>query len=59
VNTTQRLESLGKEVDAQAESIVLVSRSVKDILGDQIALEEIGKMKVKGRLGEIEVFRLA
>lgn len=58
VNITQRLEGLGKEVDSEAESIVLVSREVRNSLDGEIAFEEIGKMKVKGRLGEIEVFRL-
>lgn len=59
VNITQRLETLGKEVDAEAESIVLVSRDVRDSLAGQITFDEIGNMKVKGRTGEIEVFRLS
>ena len=59
VNVTQRLESLGKEVDAEAESIVLVSREVRDSLAEKMAFEELGNMKVKGRLGEMEVFRLS
>jgi len=58
VNTTQRLEGLGKEVDPNAESIVLVSRTVKDSICETVDLEEIGHMKVKGRVGEIEVYRL-
>ncbi|MGI9393386.1 MAG: adenylate/guanylate cyclase domain-containing protein [Boseongicola sp.] len=59
VNTTQRLEALGKEVDPDAESIVLVSRSVRDSVGDEMKFDEIGQMKVKGRQGEIDVYRLA
>ena len=59
VNTTQRLEALGKDVDPGAESIVLVSRSVRDSVGGEMKFDEIGQMKVKGRQGEIEVFRLA
>jgi len=59
VNTTQRLEALGKEVDPNVESIVLVSRSVRDTVGEKLKFDEIGQMKVKGRQGEIEVFRLA
>lgn len=59
VNTTQRLEALGKEVDGEAEAIVLVSRDVRDSLTGTVDFDEIGKMKVKGRLGEIEVFRLS
>lgn len=58
VNITQRLEALGKEVDADAESIVLVSRSVRDAVGSAMAFTEVGKKHVKGRDGEIEVFRL-
>ncbi len=58
VNTTQRLEALGKEVDPNAESIVLVSRSVWNRVGEDMNFDEIGQMKVKGRQGEIEVFRL-
>jgi len=59
VNTTQRLEALGKEVDPEAETIVLFSRSVKDSLNGEFQFDEIGQMKVKGRQGEIEVYRLA
>ena len=59
VNTTQRLEALGKEVDADAESIVLVSRAVRDSIGEQLNFDEIGQMNVKGRHGKIEVYRLA
>ncbi|MGI9390964.1 MAG: adenylate/guanylate cyclase domain-containing protein [Boseongicola sp.] len=59
VNTTQRLEALGKDVDPDAESIVLVSRSVRDSVGGETKFDEIGQMKVKGRQGEIDVFRLA
>lgn len=59
VNITQRLEALGKEVDADAESICLVSRSVKDAVGSSMAFTNVGKKHVKGRSGEIEVFRLS
>ena len=59
MNTTQRLEGLGKDVDHEAESIVLASRSVVDSLGDGFIFENIGQMKVKGRHSEIEVYRLA
>ncbi|WP_299867907.1 adenylate/guanylate cyclase domain-containing protein [uncultured Hoeflea sp.] len=59
VNISQRLEGLGKEVDAEAEAIVLVSRDVRDSLKDDVVFDEIGKKKVKGREGEIEVFRFS
>lgn len=58
VNITQRLEALGKEVDPDAESIVLVSRPVRDAVGSAVAFTDVGKKHVKGREGEIEVFRL-
>ena len=58
VNTTQRLEALGKEVDPDAESIVLVSRAVWDRVGEDMNFDNIGQMKVKGRQSEIEVYRL-
>jgi adenylate cyclase len=58
VNVAQRLESLGKEVDAEAESIVLVSRPVKNHLDGSFRLEDIGSMKVKGKRDALEVYRL-
>jgi class 3 adenylate cyclase len=58
VNAAQRLESLGKEVDAGAESIVLVSRPVKDNLGGSFRFDDIGSMKVKGKRDALEVYRL-
>jgi adenylate cyclase len=58
VNAAQRLEGLGKEVDAEAESIVLVSRPVKDNLDGNFRLDDIGDMKVKGKQDAIEVYRL-
>jgi len=58
VNAAQRLESLGKEVDAEAESIVLVSRTVKDHLNGSFRFDEIGRMKVKGKRDALEVYRL-
>ena len=58
VNAAQRLESLGKEVDAEAESIVLVSRPIKDHLDGSFRFEDIGRMKVKGKRDALEVYRL-
>jgi adenylate cyclase len=58
VNAAQRLESLGKEVDAEAESIVLVSRPVKHHLNGSFRFDEIGRMKVKGKRDALEVYRL-
>ena len=58
VNSAQRLESLGKEVDPGAEVIVLVSEAAKAGLENTFTFEGVGLMKLKGRSGEIEVFRL-
>jgi len=58
VNAAQRLESLGKEVDANAESIVLVSQPVKDSLDGSFRFDDIGSMKVKGKRDALEVYRL-
>ena len=35
------------------------SRAVRDSIGEQLNFDEIGQMNVKGRLGKIEVYRLA
>ncbi|MDU8945950.1 adenylate/guanylate cyclase domain-containing protein [Ovoidimarina sediminis] len=58
VNTAQRLEGLGKTVDGDAESIVLVSRAVKDSVGEQFQLQRIGPMNLKGKSDAIDVYRL-
>jgi adenylate cyclase len=59
VNVTQRLEALGKEIDADAESIVLVSRAVKKSLNGTFRFDEIGAQTVKGKRESIEIYRLA
>ncbi|MDU8945775.1 adenylate/guanylate cyclase domain-containing protein [Ovoidimarina sediminis] len=58
VNTAQRLEGLGKTVDGDAESIVLVSRAVKDSVGEQFQMQRIGPMNLKGKSDAIDVYRL-
>ncbi|MCE8522747.1 adenylate/guanylate cyclase domain-containing protein [Ruegeria pomeroyi] len=59
VNTAQRLEGLGKEVDSETESIVLVSSAVKEYAGDQFQFDGIGPIKLKGKHSSVEVYRLA
>ena len=59
VNTAQRLEGLGKDVDGKAESIVLVSRVVRDGVEGQFPFDDVGPMRLKGKQGTVEVFRLA
>ena len=58
VNTTQRLESLGKEVDPDAEVIVLLSATTKALLPDGFETKPAGSFHVKGKKAEVEVFRL-
>jgi len=59
VNGGQRLESLGKEVDPDAEVITLISRDTADLLSGEFGLAPQGMMKVKGKEQKLEVFRLA
>ena len=42
VNTTQRLESLGKKVDPDAEVIVLLSAATKSLLPDDFKMKPVG-----------------
>ena len=58
VNTAQRLEGAGKDVDADAESIVLVSRAVKEEVDERFGFAEVGAMKLRGKSGEFDVYRL-
>ncbi len=58
VNTAQRLEALGKEVDAQAETVILISRETKEKLSEDFAAKRVGEYAVKGRQGKVEVYRL-
>lgn len=58
VNTCQRLEALGKIVDPDAETVVLVSKATADALDGSVVLKSAGDFEVKGRTEMIEVFRL-
>jgi adenylate cyclase len=58
VNTTQRLESLGKTVDPNAEAIALVSREVFAALPPGFTLVERGTHMVKGKNESVEVYQL-
>lgn len=58
VNATQRLESLGKTVDPDAEAIVLVSRDIAAAVHD-FRFVERGARLVKGKQESIDVFQLA
>ncbi len=58
VNTTQRLESLGKEVDPDADVMVLMSACTNKLLSGDFETEPAGSFKVKGKEEEVNVCRL-
>ena len=58
VNATQRLESLGKSIDPNAESITLVSRTVFEALPDGFNLVSRGSHLVKGKNDSLDVYQL-
>ena len=59
VNIGQRLEQLGKEVyPAGAEVAILVSGDTVQYLGKDFKPVAAGRYELKGRIGEIEVFKL-
>ena len=58
VNATQRLESLGKSVDPDAEAITLVSRTVFEALPDGFDFVSRGSHLVKGKHDSLEVYQL-
>ena len=58
VNATQRLESLGKVVDPDAESIALISREIFEALLDGFQCVSRGTHLVKGKNDSLEVYQL-
>ena len=58
VNATQRLESLGKTVDPDAEAIALVSEEVVAAALDGFQFIERGAHFVKGKQESLKVFQL-
>ena len=58
VNATQRLESLGKDVDPDAEAIVLVSSDVV-AAAPGFRFVERGAHRVKGKQQSLDVYQLA
>jgi len=59
VNAAQRLESLGKTVDPDAETITLISAAVADELPVGFNLLDKGRQSVKGKHETLQVFELA
>ncbi len=58
VNTTQRLESLGKEIAPDNEVIVLMSETTVGRLPAEFRTEPVGSYQVKGRLEPVSVYQL-
>ncbi|MEE8272465.1 MAG: adenylate/guanylate cyclase domain-containing protein [Alphaproteobacteria bacterium] len=58
VNIGNRLEQLGKELDAAAEVSILISGATAGELGTAFAPASCGRFAVRGRHEDIEVFRL-
>ena len=58
VNICQRLETLGKEVDPDADVIILISQNTAEALDDSFRARSVGEFAVKGRVEPVEVFRL-
>ena len=59
VNTAQRLEQLGKEVDTGTDDvIVLISGETAAALDDSFALQPLGEQELRGRSESLTVFRL-
>ena len=58
VNSAQRLEVLGKELDRGEAVTILVSGAAAAQLSDDFALEPAGTFEIKGKSEKLEVFRL-
>jgi len=58
VNIASRLESLGKEIDASAEVVILASGEIARSLDVAIDCQPIGPQTVKGRAEPLDVVRL-
>ncbi|WP_420336923.1 adenylate/guanylate cyclase domain-containing protein [Roseibium sp.] len=58
VNAAARLENLGKEIDAEADVIILASGEIARGLGSEIRQHPIGPQMVKGKSEPIDVVRL-
>jgi class 3 adenylate cyclase len=58
VNTCQRLESLGREVVTEDAVTVLLSETTARAVTGHVTLEPVGRFEVKGRMQEIQAYRL-
>ena len=58
VNTAQRLEALGKEVDPDAEVAILISSATKAQLSSEFVTIPANSFHVKGKTEKVDVYRL-
>jgi adenylate cyclase len=58
VNTCQRLEAMGKEMDQGAAVTILISSATAAQLDDSFKIERAGTFSVRGRNEDLEVYRL-
>ena len=58
VNTAQRLEALGNQVDDQAEVTILISEATRTLVGGRFAFAPAGAFLVPGKEHPLQVFRL-
>lgn len=59
VNVAQRLEALGKELDArETETVILLSGATAALLGERFELRPLGDHQLRGRRAATEVFEL-
>ncbi len=58
VNTAQRLEALGKEIDPDAEVTILISSTTKAQLPVEFTTAAVGSHLVKGKAERIDVYQL-
>ncbi len=58
VNITDRLQSLGREVAADDEIVILASAETIKHLPQEAAKTPVGSVKLRGRTGEMDVWKL-
>lgn len=58
VNVANRLEQLGKEIDPDADVVLLVSEETAKAAGGGFAFEAIGAFDIRGREARLEVLQL-
>ncbi len=58
VNICARLQDLGKQVDPDAELVVLVSERTRSLAGDPERMTPLGEFQLRGREQDISVYRL-